>query len=383
VKFRLEALQANDGDCLLLHYQRDGVAKPTRVLIDGGSNGVYLSILKKHIDRLRGEEPFDLRMAMVSHIDADHITGMLDLFRALEKQQDDGEDRFCSIATLWHNSFEKLHGGKKAVAQSAAVTASLDGVVPPNGLDEFVAAVVASVAQGNQLRRLAVQLGIPINDGGGDDVISAPEHGKKVVKIADGLTFTVLLPSAVQLKRLGTEFEKARDRNGADDAALAADYLNNTVPNMSSIVVMAEAARSGRKKPLRMLLTGDARGDIIIDGLERAGFMDRGQCHVDLLKVQHHGSNHSVTQDFFERVTADRYVISGNGKHGIPHKDALQFLSAARHKQPYEVFMTNRTGVLGLKKTLDAFITSETKNERSHVYHFRKERDLAISVDLA
>jgi beta-lactamase superfamily II metal-dependent hydrolase len=46
----------------------------------------------------------------------------------------------------------------------------------------------------------------------------------------------------------------------------------------------------------------------------------RRRIHVDLLKVQHHGSNHSTTQDFFERVTADHYVISGNGKHGIPSR---------------------------------------------------------------
>ena len=381
--FTLEALQANDGDCLLLHYQPSG-GTPVRLLIDGGSAGVYSSILKPRLDQLRGKTPLHLRMVMVSHIDSDHITGILDMFKALEEQQADGEDGFCQIQTLWHNSFEKLHGGKTAVAQSATVAASIDGVVPPDGLlDWSTRAVVASVPQGNQLRKSAVQLAIPINQGAGGDLVSAPAHGQKIVKIADGLTFMVLAPNEVQLARLRKEFEKASEKikAGASDAAIGADYLNNTVPNMSSIAVMAEAARPGRK-PLRMLLTGDARGDVLLESLELAGLMDHGRCHVNLLKVQHHGSSHSTTQDFFERVTADRYVISGNGKHDIPHAAALGWLSAARTKQRYVAYLTNRIGILDNRKTLDTFLASEAKNEKQHVYHFRNEQDLSISVDL-
>ena len=131
-----------------------------------------------------------------------------------------------------------------------------------------------------------------------------------------------------------------------------------------------------------MLLTGDARGDVILEALEAAGLSTNGRAHFDLLKVQHHGSNHSTTQDFFERVTADRYVISGNGRHGIPHPEALGFLSAARHGQAYEVFMTNRTGVDGLGAILDTFLASEAQNEPLHVYRFRDEQELSITVEL-
>jgi hypothetical protein len=380
--FTLEALQANDGDCLILHYQKTAAGKPVRVLIDGGSAGVYSSVLKPRLDQLRAKKPLALRMVMTSHIDADHITGILDLFKALAQQRDDGVEEFCTIQTLWHNSFEKLHGGKPAAVQSATVAASLDGVVPPRGLDHFTAAVVASVPQGNQLRKAAVQLGVPINQGAGGDPVAAPARGQKVVPVADGLTFTVLAPNAVQLKRLQEAFEAAKAEHGGNDEAVGADYLNNTVPNMSSIVVIAEAAGPKGKKR-RMLLSGDARGDVLLESLELAGLMDKGRCHFDLMKVQHHGSSHSTTQDFFERVTADRYVISGNGKHDIPHEQALGWLSAARRGKPYEVYMTNRIGVLKNQKVLDTFLASEKKNEKLHVYHFRKENELSLSVPLA
>jgi hypothetical protein len=383
MRLTLEALQANDGDCLILHYQPASAA-PVRVLIDGGSAGVYSSILRPRLDQLRAGKTLPLRMAMVSHIDADHITGILDLFKDLEEQQASGEDPFCEIKTLWHNSFESLQGGKQAVAQSATVAASLDGVVPPHGLDWTTAAVVASVPQGNALRTSAVQLAVPINQGAGGALVTARAKGQRPVKIADGLTFRILAPHQDQLSRLRAAFTDAgaQVKAGAADAAVGADYLNNTVPNMSSIVVMAEAAKPGGQ-PRRMLLTGDARGDVILEALELAGLMDRGRCHVDLLKVQHHGSNHSTTQDFFERVTADRYVISGNGRHDIPHADALGWLSAARAGQAYDVYMTNRVGVLGNKKMLDKFLKSEAKTQQNHTYHFRNEKDLSISVELS
>jgi beta-lactamase superfamily II metal-dependent hydrolase len=379
--FTLEALQANDGDCLILHYQKNAAAKPTRVLIDGGSAGIYSSVLKPRLDQLRAKKPLELRMVMTSHIDSDHITGILDLFKALAQQRDDGEEEFCKIKTLWHNSFEKLHGGKPAAVQSATVAASLDGVVPPTGLERVTAAVVASVPQGNQLRKTASQLAVPINQGAGGDPVAAPARGQKIVPIADGLTFNVLAPNAVQLKRLKDAFEAAKAAHRDNDAAVGADYLNNTVPNMSSIVVIAEVVGPKGKKR-RMLLSGDARGDVLLESLELAGLMNKGRCHFDLMKVQHHCSSHSTTQDFFEKVTADHYVISGNGKHEIPHADALAWLSAARHGKPYQAYLTNRVGILKNKKVIDKFLASEAKNEKQHVYHFRKEKELSISVPL-
>jgi hypothetical protein len=237
------------------------------------------------------------------------------------------------------------------------------------------------VPQGNQLRKAATQLTVPINQGAGGDPVTAPAKGQKIVPIADGLTFTVLAPNAVQLQRLKDDFEAAKAEHGANDAAVGADYLNNTVPNMSSIVVIAEAAGAKGKK-IRMLLSGDARGDVMLESLQLAGLMDKGHCHFDLMKVQHHCSSHSTTQDFFEKVTADRYVISGNGKHDIPHADALAWLSAARHGKPYQAYLTNRIGVLKNKQVMDKFLASEAKHEKQHVYNFRKETDLSISVPL-
>ena len=384
---QLEALQANDGDCLLLHCDTGG--KPALILIDGGSTGVYRSVLQKRLDQLRGKNPvLNLRLVVVSHIDADHITGILDMFRQMSEKVNDGKQPNWKVTSLWHNAFEKIVGRHAPSASSATVAAAASGAVSlklleEKGLQDAKAlAVVASVKQGKDLQSFAKRL-TKINAETNGKLVAAPEGGRSDIKIDRNLTFTILGPHEAELENLEKEWNKSKAKHPADEQAAAADYMNRTVPNLSSIVFLAEQ-KSGHGKPVRMLLTGDAGGDLILQGLESAGLLDDNkQIKVDVLKVQHHGSNHSVTEGFFRQVLADRYVISGNGKHGIPHMDTLTWLSKARAGKPYDVYMTNRhlqDGDLNLTKGLDDFLRGEAADQRLHHYHFRKDNELSIAI---
>jgi len=384
---QLEALQANDGDCLLLHYDTGG--KPGLILIDGGSTGVYRSVLQKRLDQLRGKNPvLNLRLVVVSHIDADHITGILDMFRQMSEKVNDGKQPNWKVTSLWHNAFEKVVGRHAASASSATVAAAASGAVSLKLLEEKglqdpkALAVVASVKQGRDLQGFAKKL-TKINAETSGKLVVAPEGGRTDIKIDRTLTFTILGPHEAELENLEKEWNKSKAKHPADEQAAAADYMNRTVPNLSSIVFLAEQ-KLGDGKSVRMLLTGDAGGDLILQGLESAGLLDGNKrIKVDVLKVQHHGSNHSVTEDFFRQVIADRYVISGNGKHGIPHMDTLTWLSKARTGEPYHVYMTNRhlqDGDLDLTKGLDDFLEDEAANQPIHQYHFREDNDLFIAV---
>ncbi|MEM7044715.1 MAG: hypothetical protein AAF543_18045, partial [Pseudomonadota bacterium] len=54
------------------------------------------------------------------------------------------------------------------------------------------------------------------------------------------------------------------------------------------------------------------------------------QVHFDLVKLPHHGSDRNVDDDFFEKVIADHYVISGDGRHHNPEIDTFKMLFKAR-----------------------------------------------------
>ena len=103
---------------------------------------------------------------------------------------------------------------------------------------------------------------------------------------------------------------------GTKPSEVLAAYVDKSVPNLSSLVLLAEV---GDK---RMLLTGDARGDKILEGLQVAGLMKKGgTIEIDLLKVPHHGSSNNLDDDFFTRIIARHYVFSGDGEHGNPERE--------------------------------------------------------------
>lgn len=115
--------------------------------------------------------------------------------------------------------------------------------------------------------------------------------------------------------------------------ALAA-YADRSLPNLSSILVPAEV--SGK----RILLTGDARGDKVLQGLELVGLVDKGgKLRVDVLKCRHHGSSNHIDSDFFERIVADPNVFSGDGEFGNPERETPQMLAAARDKDDYRIHL--------------------------------------------
>ena len=86
-----------------------------------------------------------------------------------------------------------------------------------------------------------------------------------------------------------------------------------------------------------MLLTGDARGDHIINGLENANLMSGGRIHVDVFKIPHHGSSRNADLALYEKITADHYVISANGEHENPDPETFEWIAKARGDDPYTI----------------------------------------------
>jgi hypothetical protein len=90
-----------------------------------------------------------------------------------------------------------------------------------------------------------------------------------------------------------------------------------------------------REQQQRVLLTGDGHHEDILKGLEHHGELDgSGRAHVDVIKVQHHGSEHNATEEFFRRITGDQYVFCANGEHKNPDLRILDALFRARRQLP-------------------------------------------------
>ena len=242
----------------------------------------------------------------------------------MRERVDDGSDPEVEIDELWFNAFDKITGAgahaHSSQVQSAATAAAAQA---PGGESE---AIAASVAQGVAVRADAKTLGIDLNPEF-DGLIEAPDTGGAVVDVGDGLTFTVLAPSqprVAALKAKWQEWELAHVEKRKPDAQTAS-YVDGSVYNLSSIVVLAQYGER------TVLLTGDARGDHVLGGLKAAGKLDAdGRIEVDVLKLPHHGSSRNVAPDFFTSIRARHYVCSGNGRFGNPEIETLQMLWDAR-----------------------------------------------------
>jgi beta-lactamase superfamily II metal-dependent hydrolase len=318
--FSLEALDARSGDALFVHHGDP----PRLTVVDAGFAATYDDVVRPRLVELQAQrcppgESLVIDHVIVSHIDNDHITGIVRMFRELKKAKEDQDLPLAAVRRLWHNSFSDA---LEAIGGPAAL--------PVAGMAQSEV-VSAGVPEGRELRILAEFFNLEVNDPVGGLLI-APQ-----TIALDEMTVTVVGPTTDRLELLRKEWEeeiKGKVEEG-DDARVAA-YVDNEAPNLSSIVVHIE---QGDKT---MLLTGDGRGDDTLKGLEAAGLLPAGgNLHVNLLKLPHHGSDRDVESDYFERITADHYVISANGRFANPSVATLQMLRDTQGDRAYTVHLTN------------------------------------------
>ena len=349
--FTLEVLPAKKGDCLLLHFGAKN--KPGFAIIDGGPAGVYKPNLKPRLLELRTEKkvpsakPLIADFIMLSHIDDDHVKGLLQLTDELVRAERTRSFKILKPMRLWHNTFDDIIGNDaKELMQAAnagfgtaSLTGSLDTAIPDDAsvdVDTFTDGlmVLAGVEQGLQLRNDATVLKVPVNADGKGGLIIA-DMGSKPIDVGNGLSFTVIGPMLNEVKKLQEkhdDFLKKQKAKKKEPTAALAEYIDRSVPNLSSFVVLAKVDDKS------ILFTGDARGDKILEGMALVGIGN--DLHVDVLKVPHHGSANNVEEDFFERVTAEHYVFSGNGEHGNPERATLEMLHKARGNADYKIYLT-------------------------------------------
>ncbi|HWT14111.1 MAG TPA: MBL fold metallo-hydrolase [Allosphingosinicella sp.] len=304
--FRLTAFPASDGDCLLLSW---GDRAPYRhVLIDGGRKRAYAS-LRPVLERIAAAgEAIDL--LVLSHIDADHIEGLLALIRDPRPP--------VTVREVWYNGFDQMNqieqlGPRQGDLFSTALKAigwpwnrAFDG--KPVVLD------------GRQPKRLSLA--------GLDLILVSPDAGKlRRMREAWLKWRTVQAAKASAEERRRAALPAGIEELGPrpmppvlDVEALAAvdSAADDEPPNGSSIAFVAQW---GQK---RVLLAGDAHPDLLETTLAPLAAGEGGRYRIDLFKVSHHGSRGNTSRRLIELLDCRRFLISTNGSHhGHPDPEAI------------------------------------------------------------
>ena len=412
---KLSVFRSSKGDCLLLQGENGA-----NLLIDGGMGNTYREFVRPTLGAM-AEAGQALDLVYVSHIDQDHIAGILELmedtvaWKRFDYQQASGNAEFDppefprppEVKALWHNAFADQVGENQGPIEDQLVTNTRltsawtlfqgeqrETIFNMAGEYQNLA---ASIRQGLEITRRAWrQLNIPLNPQTGGKLFSVEDVAEAIP--LGSLSLSVIGPFQVDLENLREDWNQWLKNNRdvveeiqaeieadlaehaglrvMDEGQLLASMLRPlitalgdrsavTPPNLASLMLLAEEGEH------TVLLTGDGHADDILKGLERRGKLNgEGRLHVDVLKFQHHGSKNNITADFCRKITAPHYVFCGNGDHHNPHLDAVELLVEARagltgdHPQagqPYKLWFNCSSRVASTKKRREHMALLEEK----------------------
>lgn len=355
---KFTAFKAGDGDSCLIQ------GSSTNILVDGGRVTPFREHILPTLEAMHQADK-KLDLVCVSHIDDDHITGIVELIErrrewAVHRHQTGGANppnpnhpvpNFNEppiVDHIWHNGFgETFADAANPIVNALAFHSQL--LDASRALEETQYGLkFGRIAQGAKLAiKLQLMLGhspmgIKLNDpSNGLRLTSTPA---KTVDFA-GTQLKLLTPEEARFAALELEWnawvadnqQKIEDMkeefqaslgassgNALDFLAFAANLAQSgdldgiSPPNLASICFLAEENNK------TILMTGDDASSHVLKGLEAHNLMDaNGSIHVDVLKVSHHGADANTTEEFARRVIADHYVFCGNGRHHNPETDVI------------------------------------------------------------
>jgi len=290
--FKITAFPASYGDSLWVEYGDE--ANPNIILIDAGPS--VPKPLKTRLEALAARGGH-LELVVVTHVDRDHIGGMLKLL----------ENNFYGVQVrdIWFNGFRHLPA--------------------PESLEVF------GEKQGEQLTKLLLEKRFAWNVAvEGEGLMVTPQACPSFV-LPGGAKIILLSPDAAQLSRLRANWVKvcgeadlyadlvaATDYFGGDGALEAFGAVAIDVPTLAAQAFKEDAAEANGSSIAfiieyggkRALLGADAYPSRILKSLER---LEKSPYRFDLVKVPHHGSENNISKEFVEVLECQRYLFCSDG----------------------------------------------------------------------
>lgn len=334
---------ASNGDAFLIRAGR------SNVLVDGG----YAQTFDDHIShdlRELARRGGRLNLIIASHIDADHISGLI---RFLSVNGSAADPKIVPIDNILHNSLRSLTGANEEKIGSSnqeILKAIRRRGHPSPSAPSMGEASEVSARQGSSLASLIHGKGYRWNLGDGTasialnstHLLSLPNGNVRVIGPTQGRLGGLLKWWKGQLRQMGYtgpmgtgdliddafEFtcEHAPKSTAKRPSLLAAGahktldevYQPDTsITNSSSIAVIVELGGS------RILMLADAWAE---DACEALRALQSQGCSMvfDAIKISHHGSLSNTSPELLRLVDAPKYLVSSSGvAHDHPDIEVL------------------------------------------------------------
>jgi hypothetical protein len=321
--FRIELLAAKQGDALWLEYGNS--SRIRRILIDAGPIDAFPQVEKKLRTLPDGDKRVEL--AVITHVDTDHIEGMIRLFA--EKRQ----NWLIAPQDIWFNGYRHM--------TEATILGGREG--------DFLSALLHQRSFDNWNKAF--------------DKNAVRVEAKKPlpkIQLEEGMTLTLLSPDAGKLKQMADKWEKDVNTHGflpgdletawkqllnytklhpndgilggpgeIDQNVLKDLKTDQSAANGSCIAFLAEFAGKS------CLFLGDAHAGVITKSLKKL-LAECGQVRlkVDAVKVSHHGSRNNISKALLDCLDARHFLISINGKYHHPNPSAIKAIIQGSLQDP-------------------------------------------------
>ena len=361
--FRIEMLPAAHGDCLWIEYGRG--QEVHRILIDGGPAHTYPALRERILHLPAGERRFDL--LIITHIDADHIEGVVRLLQ-------DAEALTCRFERIWFNGRDQLNQVPDPAGQPlGALQGEMLGMLIAE-YEERIGSKVLNEGLPHRLAAIDPNAGtLPVVDLPGECRLTllspdyprllelkdhwADELRKARVASGDVDTLRRRLEESRSLRPVGDVLGGAEapgeegfelpDGSDRDLAAGVADALGGggaepgengpfggdpSKANGSSIAVLLAYPKDDPQ--VRFLLAGDAWSSVLEASIDR--LLPRPDARLPLtgFKIPHHGSVGNVSESLLGKLRCRHFLVSTSGavfRH--PHARAIELLLAQHNGQ--------------------------------------------------
>ncbi len=301
----IEVLPATYGDAIWIECARDG--RPWRMVVDGGPPEAA-GALAARVDALPpGERTIDV--VVVSHIDSDHIGGMLPLL-----ERDD-----LDIGDVWFNALPQLpEAGERhtrSVAEGEDLVELLSGVTRAQPLPWNR---VVGRGPGRDRRRSHVSRARADR--------WAADHTSVADAEAAGRPSPHVGPGADAAPSRGAGGDRTASPEPSRSAICSPggheDVNDTSVPNGSSIAFLLE------HRGASCLFGADAFPTVLGGALWALANARGGRrLAVDAVKLPHHGSQKNVGAKLLTLLSAKHFLISTNGER-FGHPDDVSLARA-------------------------------------------------------
>jgi len=342
-KIKIKVFPALNGDSILLDLTTN------LFLIDGGYINTFNEYLCTELKR-KSEEGKSISHLIVTHIDSDHISGIV---RLLEKNTN---SEIIEIENIWHNSYRHIKGLPDNLSLN-----SFEGKTDLTALFEksYLKEVIEgrqdiSAEQGSSLGGLILKDDYKWNSEFGGKAVSI--NNLDVISIDDKTIIKILSPNNDKLSKLKNFWSKelykkgyqiTEDDSNYDDAfefllaqekekkvLLKKDISGGDIDiaKLSDAEVIEDASPTNgssisfvlEKDDKKLLFLADSHPSLILENLKLHYSEEELPIEFDIIKLSHHGSITNTSKELLEIIDSRNYIISSNGsRYGHPDIETI------------------------------------------------------------